>query len=169
MEGLERAPLFGIHSSGILDTDAQLDPIRNGPIGTYRVEFHAPPLPNVPELWDFVQTGTVLTVSGPSYNATGTIDETTGGFVFDFGPGSLPWCDNDHLGGASQNNGLSFIAGYYHGETVVCGSFPNQYIGVRCLNTPTGPEDCVEAYALATERRDDAIGVLFDWTGLETT
>ena len=29
------------------------------------------------------------------------------------------------------------------------------------------PEDCVAAYALATDRRDDAVGVLFDWTRLE--
>jgi 2-desacetyl-2-hydroxyethyl bacteriochlorophyllide A dehydrogenase len=29
------------------------------------------------------------------------------------------------------------------------------------------PEDCAGAYALATERRDDAVGVLFDWTRLE--
>ena len=26
------------------------------------------------------------------------------------------------------------------------------------------PDDCVAAYALATDRRDDAVGVLFDWT-----
>jgi 2-desacetyl-2-hydroxyethyl bacteriochlorophyllide A dehydrogenase len=26
------------------------------------------------------------------------------------------------------------------------------------------PEDCVAAYALASERREDAVGVLFDWT-----
>jgi 2-desacetyl-2-hydroxyethyl bacteriochlorophyllide A dehydrogenase len=30
------------------------------------------------------------------------------------------------------------------------------------------PEDCVAAYALATDRRDDAVGVVFDWTRLES-
>jgi threonine dehydrogenase-like Zn-dependent dehydrogenase len=48
-------------------------------------------------------------------------------------------------------------------ELVRDGRFPLQGL----ITHEFAPEQCVEAYALASERRGEALGILFDWTRLE--
>ena len=36
----------------------------------------------------------------------------------------------------------------------------------RLITHEFSPVECVDAYALASERRGQALGILYDWTGL---
>lgn len=82
---------------------------------------------------------------------------------------------DQHLSSYMMTKGLSVVAVHDHHDRdgwtqrriddlffklVADGSFPLEGL----ITHEFQPRDCVEAYALASERRAEAVGILFDWT-----
>ena len=114
--------------------------------GTFRVESSPDILMSGEDLWQFTQTGSVLDVASTIYNNTGSIDSGTGSFAFDLGPGPISFCPNSSLTGSADDEGFSFLAVGSQAATPMCHTFNIVHVGVRCLNAPLDPADCITAF-----------------------